>query len=166
MRDPQDLLEHELYAGGRRRGDRPHTPTLLRIFGLARGEHDTREEYAPLPDELLGVGATRGGLLLAQILFGVMALVMLSLIYPLRQMGYVLVRAVAALLGETPNAAQALGAYTQWIITILGVFGWIASIPELYSRFVEAPTIRALVLRFATLTGAGAAIWLLAALFA
>jgi hypothetical protein len=166
MRDPHDLLEHELYAGGKRKGDRPYTPTALRIFGLARVAHDTREGYAPLPDEMLGVGATRGGLLLAQILFGAMALVMLSLIYPLRQLGYVLVRAVASLLGESPTAVQTLGVYAQWIITILGVFGWIASMPELYSRFVEAPTIRTVALRFATLTGGGAAIWLLAALFA
>lgn len=164
MRDPHDLLEHELYAGGKRKGDRPHTPAVLRIFGLARGERDTRDAYAPLPDEMLGVGATKEGLLLAQILFGVMAVIMLSLIYPLRQIGYAVVTGVAMLLSESPAAVQSLGNYTLWGLTILGVFGWIATMPEFYSRYVEAPSRHALVTRFAVMTGIAGAIWLIGSL--
>ena len=157
------LIHDELYGKEKGKGDRPYTPVVLKLLGLAKQDHDTREEYAPLPEDILGVSATAQGLLFARILFAVAALVMLSLILPLRQMGFSAAAAIAARLGDAPDSARTVGIIAQWTITLLGLAIWGGTMPEFHGRFVEAPTIRHLVSRFVVMTGIGSIVWLSAA---
>jgi len=159
-----ELIHDELYGKEEGKGDRPYTPVVLKLFGLARHDRDTREEYPPLPEDIAGVSATPQGLLLAQILFAMAAAVLLSLILPLRQLGFAAASGLGALLGDSPDSARRRGIIVQWAVTLLGLAIWAGSTPELYGRFVEAPSNRTLLMRFAVITGMGGGIRILAAM--
>lgn len=163
MWDRRDLLQDELYGKPKGKGDRPYVPTVLKLFGLARDDRDTRDEYAQLPDELLGVSATARGLLLARVLFGLTALLLLSLILPLRQIAFDVVNGLAGVLGDPSRHATGWGIAAQWVATFGGLAVWIGATPELHSRFVEAPSFGMLFRRFALIAGIASIVWLLGA---